>query len=333
VHGYPHSPDRSTLVLEADPSVLRNCDLIPANRRLDRLGPLVTERLRCTDLRLHTLPWRPFTTVRCEQWTAGALVLLGDAAHALHFSVGSGTSLALDDGRELAEHIAAGTLPNFESTRRKQVDAMLTEAEISRRWFERLARRRRLNGVRTAFALRSRRETNDIDYLTARDPGFVAQAVAELGLDATPRHIPSPRSAPLEVGKLSLTGRTLATSDHPGGDAHAAAELATPDGRYGDPVGVVVRDLAGAWRADDADFLIVPSAAGGRLPATELADTVRGQVDRPVLLLDAHRLRPVDIDTQITAGAFDLHAPVEHSTLSRLGPGTALSLRPKDPSR
>lgn len=336
VHGYPYSPERSTLVLEAEPTVLWRNGLSPdvdPDGWVRRLDALMATRLGCADLRRHTSCWQPFVTVRCARWTTGALVLVGDAAHAMHFSVGSGTSFAFDDGRALAEHVAAGTVAEFESTRRERVDAMAREAEISRRWFERLATRRHLDGVRTAFALRSRRSTNDVTYLTERDPAFVARAVAALGVEATPRRIPSPRRAPLTIGAVSLAGRVVrSTSDSPH-DVPYAAELGPGHGRREHPRGLVVRDLTAAAQARDADFLAVPSAPGGRLTATELADTVRGQVDRPVLLLDAHRLGPADVDTQIIAGAFDLYAAVDDAEMSGLAPGTTLTVLPKEPSR
>src|SRR5690606_24430322 len=54
-------------------------------------------------------PWNRFVVVRNERWFHGNVVLMGDAAHTAHFSIGSGTKLALEDAISLARHLAAGT--------------------------------------------------------------------------------------------------------------------------------------------------------------------------------------------------------------------------------
>jgi len=323
IHGYPYSPERSTLVLEADNAVLAKDALAPgwASDWRQRLADLVRARLSCDDLRLHTSTWRPFVTVRCERWTVGPLVLIGDAAHTVHFSVGSGTSLALDDGQLLAEYVAANAPEAYEIDRRPTVDRLYKEGLASQRWFERLAGRRTVAGVRTAFALRSRREVNTFSTLARRDPAFVALCLRAMGLPASANDIPSPQSAPLTVGPLCLRGRSVAPPGRHGSTNPYAARLhlSLPDPAEGPYAsGIVVTNPDQARRERDADFLAVAAAAGGRVIGTELAATVQSLVECPVLLIDAQPLSADEINTQLTAGVADLHLPCDLSMASLL---------------
>src|SRR6185295_3085663 len=85
--------------------------------------------------------WRSFPTVRNERWHHGNLVLIGDAAHTAHFSIGSGTKLAMEDALALAaclhEHPdAERALTAYETERRPVVESTQRAAQGSLEWFE-----------------------------------------------------------------------------------------------------------------------------------------------------------------------------------------------------
>ncbi|MGH3749019.1 MAG: FAD-dependent monooxygenase, partial [Micromonosporaceae bacterium] len=129
VHAYPYDKTGSTLIVEMHDEVWRRAGfdaeaseppavapLGPAaetvpDGTLDRCGEIFADLLRSGDGSSHTLisnnsKWINFVTVRCETWRHGNLVLLGDAAHTAHFSIGSGTKLAMEDALALAACLA-----------------------------------------------------------------------------------------------------------------------------------------------------------------------------------------------------------------------------------
>jgi anthraniloyl-CoA monooxygenase len=96
--------------------------------------------------RLHTeqTSWSPFTTVRCARWSSGNVVFLGDAAHTAHYTVGSGTALAIEDAVALAEALAGSSsvtaaFEDYESVRKPHAERLQQRADRSQRWWSTLA--------------------------------------------------------------------------------------------------------------------------------------------------------------------------------------------------
>ena len=91
------------------------------------------------------MPWQRFLRVRNRRWSVGNLVLLGDAAHTTHYSIGSGTRLAMEDAIELAasltgERSVAAAVAAYEVNRKREVDPRARIALRSARWYENLPR-------------------------------------------------------------------------------------------------------------------------------------------------------------------------------------------------
>jgi anthraniloyl-CoA monooxygenase len=113
VHGYPYSREASTFILEMHEEVWQRAgfteiaqdSLSPGNsdeRSVDRIHELCADILRDHQVFANNSKWTTFTTVRCGTWRHENVVLLGDAAHTAHFSIGSGTKLAMEDALALA---------------------------------------------------------------------------------------------------------------------------------------------------------------------------------------------------------------------------------------
>src|SRR5205814_979129 len=107
--------------------------------------------------------WRTFGTLRTEHWHHGNVVLLGDAAHTAHFSVGSGTKLAMEDAIALAAAVKgverqnpSGALEAYEKERRPVVESLQRAAQVSLQWFEDTERYMELEPVQFAFNLLTR---------------------------------------------------------------------------------------------------------------------------------------------------------------------------------
>ncbi|HJR59200.1 MAG TPA: FAD-dependent monooxygenase [Vicinamibacterales bacterium] len=127
--------------------------------------------------------WLNFPLVRNERWHGERIVLLGDALHTAHFSIGSGTKLALEDAIVLSRAFAqapdpAAALPLFEERRRPRVDQYQQAAMDSLRWFENVADYIHLDPLAFAVEAMTRSKRVDFEKLRQRDPDFVARLEA-----------------------------------------------------------------------------------------------------------------------------------------------------------
>ena len=128
--------------------------------------------------------WLHFPLVRNERWYGDRTVLLGDALHTAHFSIGSGTKLALEDAIALAAAFRdhpdpARALPAFAAARRPRVEQLQQAALESLRWFEGMADHMHLDPLPFAMEAMTRSNRVDLDKLRQRDPEFVARVLAE----------------------------------------------------------------------------------------------------------------------------------------------------------
>jgi anthraniloyl-CoA monooxygenase len=195
----------STFIVETHEDVWRRA-------RLDRLTPgplppgvsdeasvafcesLFADALGGRGLVANNSKWINFVTVRSRSWRAGGnVVLLGDAAHTAHFSIGSGTKLAMEDAVALAwafrthgEDIAEAS-GSYEAERRAIVESTQRAAQASLEWFEGLGRYVEQRRTQFAFNLLTRSRRVTYDNLRLRDPAFVRSVHPH---DAPPMFMP-----------------------------------------------------------------------------------------------------------------------------------------------
>jgi len=199
VHAYPYDGGRSTWIVECHEETFRRAGF----DRADEATTVATcERLLAPWLSGHPLLanrsiWRRFPTVTCERWSFGNVVLLGDAAHTAHFSIGSGTKLAMEDAIALAAAFrAAGisdvprVLAAYEEARRLDVLKLQRAARTSRAWFEEARRWTGQTPVRFAFNLMTRSKRITYDELGRRDPKLARRIDADFA--AAERQAPAP---------------------------------------------------------------------------------------------------------------------------------------------
>ncbi|RKS04844.1 anthraniloyl-CoA monooxygenase [Nocardiopsis sp. Huas11] len=192
LHCYPYATDTSTFLVEMHEDVWRAAgfaDLAaeqdPAPGASDTESVARCEKLFADVLDGHRLRpnhsrWQSFTTVRNATWRHGNTVLLGDAAHTAHFSIGSGTKLAMEDALALAacvhEHdTVAAALAAYEDERAPVVASTQRAAQASLEWFEDIDRHVGQEPVQFAFNLLTRSRRVTYDNLRLRDPEFVAR--------------------------------------------------------------------------------------------------------------------------------------------------------------
>ena len=226
VHAYQYEPGASTFIVEATEPTWRSAGL-------DRADEAATirfcESLFADELQGHRLVsnrsiWRRFPTVRNEHWHHENVVLLGDAAHTAHFSVGSGTKLAMEDAIALAaslgEHARVGdALAAYEAARRPAVESLQRAAQVSLQWFEDTERYMALEPIQFAFTLLTRSLRVTHENLKLRDPAFVRRvdewfarkAFAAAGVEMPPAPAdPALQAAPMAPADPALEAARMA---------------------------------------------------------------------------------------------------------------------------
>jgi anthraniloyl-CoA monooxygenase len=181
-HCYQYEPGRSTWILETDPQTFARAGLDPHDEAASArfLDGVFAKELQGHRLIVNRSVWRNFPTVRCARWTAGNVVLIGDAKATAHFSIGSGTKLAMEDAIALYEAFratggrsVAAALARFEADRREEVEKTQHSADVSLVWFEHVRRFWQMDPTRFAFGLMTRSKAITYDNLALRAPEFV----------------------------------------------------------------------------------------------------------------------------------------------------------------
>jgi anthraniloyl-CoA monooxygenase len=176
VHGYPYSDERSTFIVETTEETWRGLGLDRADP-LEACQELFADVLEGHRLIANRSLWINFTTVRNEAWRHENVVLLGDAAHTAHFSIGSGTKLAMEDAISLAWALREGDVDAYEAERRPIVESTQRAAQGSLEWFEGIGRYMRQPPRLFAFNLLTRSRRITYGELRMRDPELVDSLV------------------------------------------------------------------------------------------------------------------------------------------------------------
>jgi 2-polyprenyl-6-methoxyphenol hydroxylase-like FAD-dependent oxidoreductase len=178
-HHYRHSPRMSTFVFECDGATWERAGF----SRMDEAATLAyAERTFAATLGGHRLVsnksvWRNFPNVRNRRWHAGNVVLIGDAQRTAHFSIGSGTRLAMEDAIALAkaldQHPVPEALPAFEAARRPIVEKLVAAADASGSWYDGFPEHMRLAPREFAWSYIQRSGRIDPARLRRISPKFV----------------------------------------------------------------------------------------------------------------------------------------------------------------
>ena len=179
-HSYKFNKTTSTFIVECDQETWNTAGFAGMHEEETRA---YLEELFQTDLDGHGLlsnnsKWINFLLVKNARWTQQDIVLLGDALHTAHFSIGSGTKLALEDAIELKKCFdetsdVSQALARFETIRRPVIEDYQAAAYGSMVWFENARRYMKLSAVELAYSLMMRSGRVDVEKLRRRDPRFV----------------------------------------------------------------------------------------------------------------------------------------------------------------
>lgn len=181
-HHYRYSPHMSTFIVECDAATFTRAgfDGLSEAESAARCSEIFAEDLAGHGLLTNRSIWRRFPVVTNERWTHGNAVLVGDALRTVHFSIGSGTRLALEDVIALDKALAAEGddvgrgLARFEAERRPVVDKMLGAAAQSYRWYETFHERMHLDAHALAYSYMTRSGRVTPEQLRETAPRFMA---------------------------------------------------------------------------------------------------------------------------------------------------------------
>ncbi|GAA4912881.1 anthraniloyl-CoA monooxygenase [Stackebrandtia albiflava] len=215
MHAYPYG-DGSTVIIEMPEEVWRAARPGPED-----CAALFADRLDGHALHDGGTGWTTFATVTCDRWYDDRTVLLGDAAHTAHFSIGSGTKLAMEDAAALAAALhrhsdVPAALAEYQAERQPVVASTQRAAAASLEWFEDVGQYLRQHPLRFAFNLLTRSRRITYDNLRLRDPELVdrvddwfARTETERGATPGPVTRRPPMFQPFTLGGLPLRNRVV----------------------------------------------------------------------------------------------------------------------------
>jgi 2-polyprenyl-6-methoxyphenol hydroxylase-like FAD-dependent oxidoreductase len=325
-HAYPYSPGLSTFLIETDEATWRRAGFDVSTAQVntgqtasddsDLTSLRYLEHVFAGPLRGHALignrtRWTRFRTVRCQRWWSGRTVLLGDAAHTAHFSIGSGTKLAMEDAIGLiealgAERDGAAAFARYQAARRPAVERMQELARRSQLWWESFPARLQLPAEQLMVAYMTRAGNVALDRFAATNPQVVAAALSQYAGrpgGPAPDGITSwVLSQPLEHDGQKFPSRVLGLG--------ATTGLHTISDEVTDPLGpaadaVVERAQAARASGSPGFWFTGPSGRPAMLTRLDLAERVRTEVGGLIVMEGPFGLRD-DLAAGLVSGRADL---------------------------
>ncbi|MFL4998381.1 MAG: bifunctional salicylyl-CoA 5-hydroxylase/oxidoreductase, partial [Microvirga sp.] len=222
-HAYQYEANRSTWVFETDPETFERAGL---KDKSEAESAALMEQIFGWFLGGHRILtnrsiWRNFPMIRSKRWVMGNKVLLGDAKASAHFSIGSGTKLAMEDAIALFDAFrhdpsVAGALSLYETGRREEVEKTQHAADVSLVWFEHVARFWDFDPVQFAFGVMTRAKAITYDNLRLRAPDFVAAVdrtfasqVRKQGFDVSVENPSAPMFQPFRLREMVVANRVV----------------------------------------------------------------------------------------------------------------------------
>ncbi|ANK82220.1 MAG: salicylyl-CoA 5-hydroxylase [Rhizobiales bacterium NRL2] len=224
IHAYRFRGEAATWVVETTPETFEAAGLREDDEEgsVRYLETLFREELQGHPLLTNRSVWRRFPAVSCESWVHENVVILGDAAHTAHFSIGSGTKLAMEDAIALAGSVLGhgndvkAALAHYDATRREEVEKTQHAANVSLQWFENVKRNFRLPPLQFNFSMLSRSKQITYDNLMMRDPAMVETAgrwfvddCRAKGLPVPENETPPPMFTPFRLRGMTLANRVV----------------------------------------------------------------------------------------------------------------------------
>ena len=221
IHAYQFSGDLATVIVETREETWRAHGLDKLDHKqsiafCERLFGkyLGGHPLMSNALHLRGSAWLNFNRVLCRRWHHRNLVLIGDAAHTAHFSIGSGTKLAMEDAIELTARVAHATdvpagLARYQEERSLEALKLQSAARNRMRWFEEVVRYVNFEPWQFTYSLLTGSQRIGHDNLRLRDPGFVHNVETKLAARAGAPSARPPMFLPFQLRGMKVENRIV----------------------------------------------------------------------------------------------------------------------------
>ncbi len=224
-HCYQYEKDHSTWVFEMDEATWQGhgFEEFDEEGSKAKLEAIFADELQGHPLLLNRSNWRNFPRIFCEKWYAGKIVILGDAKASAHFSIGSGTKLAMECAISLAdallehsENDVQKAFQAYDDARRTQCQIIQHNADVSLAWFEHMNRSWDMEPYQFAMVVMCRAKSITYDNLIVRDEEFVRKAddewyarhLRETGEDLTKTR-PTPMFSKFKLRDMTVQNRVV----------------------------------------------------------------------------------------------------------------------------
>jgi anthraniloyl-CoA monooxygenase len=222
-HCYQYEKGASTWIIESNADTWERSGFgsMAEAEMLRALERLFAEELAGHKLIANRSLWRNFPNIRNATWVMGNVVLVGDAKATAHFSIGSGTKLAMEDAIALFDSLRSeggvkAALARYDSQRREDVEKTQHAADVSLAWFENMHRYWGMDPRQFAFGLVTRSKQITYENVRLRDAGFLdavtrwfARSVLPPGFEVDVRNPPPPMFMPFALRGMQLENRVV----------------------------------------------------------------------------------------------------------------------------
>ena len=335
-HAYPYAEDRSTFLVETDEDTWRAAGFASTSDHLrpgetDEVARAFLEDVFAEHLSGHLLGnnsrWTQFRTVSCDRWGNANVVLLGDAAHTAHYSVGSGTKLAMEDAIALVGALAESdtvsqAVSGYEKKRKPAVIRLQRLAERSQLWWEGYVRRLDMTPERLLVSFLTRAGNVTVKDFRDREPALAVEALTQYAGESPPDSDVDTWviNRPIELGAFTAPSRD---ASQPGVCLHPLwCSMSDPWTSEADKFVAQAPDLA-AQAGRDGIELVGPSDRAALLQRLDVAERL---VRETTLLVGVHGLPALlpDLAAGLVAGrthlvSFDDRAPRSSNAASEPG--------------
>jgi anthraniloyl-CoA monooxygenase len=282
-HAYRFAEDCSTFIVECSEATWRGLgfDAMDQQEAIAKCEEIFAKYLDGHALKTNaahlrgSAAWLNFRRINCERWASGKTILIGDAAHTAHFSIGSGTKLALEDAIKLAEVLNRPGLPldqavaEYQAERSLEVVKLQNSARNSTEWFETLDRYLPFEPWQFAYSLLTRSQRISHENLRVRDAQWLGAVESHFWKETTgtAKHAP-PMFAPFKLRDMALENRivvspmaTYSATDgmpsdfhlvHYGARAMGGAGLVFTEMTCTSPQGRITPGCTGLWNDEQA---------------------------------------------------------------------------------
>lgn len=217
-HTYQYEEGMSTWIFECTENTWQNAEFETAdeNDTIQKLSAIFAEELDGYELISNKSHWRQFPAITNDKWSKDNIVLLGDAKATAHYSIGSGTKLAMECAIALADSIIEfGTnrkkaFAQYEKLRRNRVEMIQHAANVSLQWFEDMDRHIQHDFMQFAFGVMTRSKKVTFENLALRDPSFTEKVLTEFNCSIGNFQVKTPAAfTPFTLRDMHLRNRIV----------------------------------------------------------------------------------------------------------------------------